>query len=76
MRLYRDKKEVCSDRWKRGGENKGVVFYDDPDRMIGFNPYPGHVVASLDKILHIYYLRLVASNKQQIQRTKFRRSPQ
>ena len=40
-----------------------------------FNPYPGHVVASLDKTLCDDYLCLVASNKQQIQRARIRRNP-
>ena len=38
----------------------------------GFNPHPGHVVASLDKTLYDDYLCLVASNKQQIQWTRIR----
>ena len=33
---------------------------------LGFNPHPGHVVASLDKALYDDYLCLVASSKQQI----------
>ena len=31
-----------------------------------FNPHPGHVVASLDKMLYDDYLYSVASNKQQV----------
>ena len=27
-------------------------FYDDPDRMNGFNSHPVHVVAFLDRTLH------------------------
>ena len=42
----------------------------------GFNPYPGYVVASLDKLLYDNYLCLVASNKQQIQWIRFRKNPQ
>ena len=42
----------------------------------GFNPHPGHVVASLDKTFYDDYLCLVASNEQQTQWTRIRRYPQ
>ena len=42
----------------------------------GFNPHPGHVVASLDKTLYDDCLCFVASSKQQIQRTRIRKNPQ
>ena len=35
----------------------------------GFNPQPGHVVTFIDKTLYDDYLCLVASNKQQIQKS-------
>ena len=38
-------------------------FYDQ-DRMILVQPHPGHVVATLDKMLYDYYHSLVASNSR------------
>ena len=60
----------ASSSWQHGREGKGVIFYDNPDRIIWvqpfrFNPHPGYVVASLDKTLYDDYLYLVALNKQQ-----------
>ena len=61
---------------QRGRMGKGVVFTTTLIEWSGFNPHPGHVVASLDKTLNDNYLSLVASNKQQIQWTRIRRNPQ
>ena len=53
---------------QRGQMGKGIVFTTTLIEWSGFNPHPGHVVASLmDKTLYNDYLCLVASNKQQIQ---------
>ena len=54
---------------------KGVVFMTTLIERSGFNPHPGHVVASLDKTVYDDYLCLVASNKQQIQWTSIPRNP-
>ena len=40
------------------------------DLMGEFNSHPSLVVASLDKMLHDNYLRLVESNKQQIEEVR------
>ena len=50
---------------------KGIVFTTTLIELSGFNPHPGHVVASLDKTLYDDYLCLVASNKQQISGQEF-----
>ena len=47
-------------------ERVGVVFTTTLIARSGFDPHPGHVVASLDKALYDDYLCLVNSNKQQI----------
>ena len=44
-----------------------VVFMTTLVEWPGFNPHPGHVVASLDKMLCEDYLCLAALNKLQIQ---------
>ena len=44
-----------------------VVFMTTLVEWPRFNPHPGQVAASLDKMLYEDYLGLVASNKQQIQ---------
>ena len=44
-----------------------VVFMTTLVEWPRFNPHPGHVVASLDKMLYEDYLCLVVLNKQQIQ---------
>ena len=62
--------------WQRGQIGKGVVFTTTLVEWSGFNPDPGHVVASLDKTLYDHYLCLVTSNKQQIQWTRIQRNPQ
>ena len=48
-------------------ESGSVVFTTTLIAWSGFNPHPGHVVASFDKTLYDDYLCLVASKKQQIQ---------
>ena len=60
---------------QRGREEKSVVFTTTLIESCEFNPHPGHVVASLDKMLYDDYLCLVASNKQQIQWKKIWRNP-
>ena len=55
---------------------KGVVFTTILIAWSGFNPHPGHVVASLDKTLYDNFLCLVALNKQQIQWIRIRKNPQ
>ena len=55
---------------------KGVVLGTTLIAWSGFNPHPGHVVASLDKMLYDDYLCLVASNKRQIYWARIRRNPQ
>ena len=62
-------------RRQLGRMGKGVVFATTLIELSGFNPHPGHVVASLDKTLYDDYLCLVASNKQQIQWTRIQRNP-
>ena len=54
-------------RRQRGRESKGVVCTTTLIARSKFNPYPGHVVASLDKAFYDDYLCMVASNMQQIQ---------
>ena len=49
---------------------KGVFITTTLIAWCGFNPHPGHIVASMDKTLYDDYLCLVASNQQQIQRQK------
>ena len=65
--------KICQQHGRMG---KGVVFTTTLIKWSGFNPHPGHIVASLDKTLYDDYLCLVASNKQQIQWTRIRRNPQ
>ena len=55
---------------QRGRDSKGVVFTTTLIARSTFNPYPGHVVASLDKAFYDDYLCIVALNKQKI-RKKF-----
>ena len=42
-----------------GRESKGVVSETIPNAWFGFNPHPGHVVASLDKTFYDDYLYVV-----------------
>ena len=74
-RNYFYKNRFLSFSRQRGRMSKGVVFTTTLIEWSGFNPHPGHVVASLDKTLYDDYLCLVASNKYQIQWTKIRRNP-
>ena len=59
---------------QRGREGKGFVFTTTLIAWSGFNRYPGHVVASLDKTLYEDYFCLLASNKQQIQLTSSKKA--
>ena len=59
---------------QRGREGKGVVFATILIARSWFNPHPGHVVASVDKMLYDDYFGLVASNKQRIQWTRIHRN--
>ena len=61
---------------QHGRMGKGIIFTMTLIKWSGFNPHPGHVVASLDKTRYDDYLCLVALNKQQIQWTRIRRNPQ
>ena len=47
-------------------DGKSVVLMTSRFAWFGFNPRPGHVVASLDKTFYDDYLCLMASNKPQI----------
>ena len=58
--------------WKNQPITSSMTLIASP----AFNPHPGHVVASLDKMLNDDYLSLVASNEQQILWTRIRRNPQ
>ena len=51
---------LCTIGRQRGQMGKGVVFTTTLIKWSGFNPHPGHVVASLDKTLYDDYLYLVA----------------
>ena len=53
-----------------------VSFLTCPDCVIGFNPDPGPVAASLDKALYDDYLCLVALKKQQIYVEKSKCQPE
>ena len=57
------------------GQRSKDAFYDDPDRITGFNPHSGHVVASIDKALYDDFLRSVVSNKQHINAGRSQTSP-
>ena len=48
---------------------------NDPDRISGFNPYPGHVVASLDEVLCDDYLCLVTSTRSKFTWEEVKREP-
>ena len=54
-------------RGQRGRESTGVVFTTTLIARSKFNPHPGHIDASLDKVFYDDYVCMVASNKQQIQ---------
>ena len=57
--------------WKKASkQQKKRRFYDILDCMIPFNPYPGLVIASLDKMVYDDYFCLVASKKHQIYERK------
>ena len=60
---------------QRGRYCKGVVFTTTLIVRSKFNPHPGHVVAFLDKAFYEDYLRMVASNKQQIHWAIIRKNP-
>ena len=60
-----------STAWPKG---KGVIITTTLIAWSGFNPYPRHVVASLDKALYHDYLSWVALNKQQVQWMTIRRN--
>ena len=55
---------------------KGELFTTTSIEWSGFNPHPGHAVASLDKTFYDNYLWLVALNKQQIQGARIWRNLQ
>ena len=55
---------------------RGVIFMASLIAWSGFNPHPGHVFVSLDKMLYDNYLCLVALNKQQFQWTRIWKNSQ
>ena len=57
---------------QRGRMGKYVVFTTTLIEWSGFNPHPGHVVASLDKTLYDDYLCLVASKSSKFSGQEFK----